>query len=291
MFEKLEACPVCSHTSFSNHLICEDHAVSEESFALVKCRKCSLLFTNPRPAEDSIDKYYQSDQYISHSDRTRSLLEWTYQIARFYTLRKKHKLIRKYHGGKGSILDYGCGTGHFLHHCKRKGWLVTGIEPNEKANTIAAKKLNQPILHSPKDIKQKYDIITAWHVLEHVPDPMKTLKLLRKRLNPGGYIFLAVPNHLSYDAIYYGKYWAGYDVPRHLYHFNQPVMEFIAKKRKMKLQTVLHMPWDSYYVSWLSETYQNQNPSLRTAWQVARKSNEKARDSGQYSSLLYIMKK
>jgi len=291
MFEKLEACPVCSHTSFSNHIICDDHSVSGESFALVKCRKCSLLFTNPRPSAEFLDKYYESDDYISHTNTSNSLLHIGYKVARWYMLHKKERLIRTLNQGKGQLLDFGCGTGHFLKHCKQKGWIVSGIEPNHKANVMASKLLNQPIHQTIKDSKTKFDLVTAWHVLEHVPDPMKTIKALRKRLTDNGHLVIAVPNHLSFDAMHYKDKWAGFDVPRHLFHFNQESFQYMAKRRKLKIVNTLPLPLDAYYVSWLSEKYSSPSPSLKTAINIARTSNKKAKESGEYSSLIYILRK
>lgn len=290
MYEKLEQCPLCKSKQFNNHLICDDYTVSHESFALVKCSKCSLIFTNPRPELDHLSKYYKSDQYISHTDKANSPLHFAYKAVRYYTLRQKTKLIKKYNDGIGSVLDYGSGTGDFINVCKKQGWNVKGYEPDEDARKIAEKKNEGCIISSIKDLKEEVDVITAWHVIEHVFDLRKTVKSLRKKLKEGGHLILALPNHQSYDAKQYSKYWAAYDVPRHLYHFDQKAMETFAKQFKFTIENILPMKFDAYYVSLLSEKYKKQK-SFITALKTGYLSNKEAKKTTEYSSLIYILKK
>jgi len=290
MYEKLEECPVCKNTRFDNFLICEDHSVSGESFALVKCRKCSLIFTNPRPKEDNLSSYYQSTDYISHTDKGNSLINWVYKLVRKYTLGKKVSIVNRLNGKAGTLLDYGCGTGDFLKEANQKGWHAFGYEPDENAKNIAEKKNPQRIFSTLKNEKQTFDIITAWHVIEHVADLKKTVKKLRKMLNPDGYFILALPNNKSFDAEHYGSYWAAYDVPRHLYHFDTDSIQYFSKQFKLVLKEVLPMKFDSFYVSMLSEKYKG-NSNLILAFKTGFKSNKKAKATGEYSSLIYIFSK
>ncbi|WP_370088399.1 class I SAM-dependent methyltransferase [Ekhidna sp.] len=289
MYEKIEECPVCKHTQFDNHLICDDHSVSGESFALVKCTKCQLIFTNPRPAKDHIIKYYQSDQYISHTDNANSPIHFIYKLVRTYTLRQKLSLVNQY-SKKGSILDYGCGTGDFLKLCNKNNWQAFGYEPDEAARSISIKKNPRSIVDSIDKLDTKLDVITAWHVIEHVHELNMTIKSLKGKLKDGGYLFMAVPNHKSFDAEHYKEYWAAYDVPRHLYHFDQDSMKSFASHFKLKLVDTLPMKFDSYYVSMLSEKYKNGGnllSSIRTGFQ----SNQSAKKTNNYSSLIYILQK
>lgn len=290
MYERLEECPVCKNSKFTNYLICNDHSVSGESFALVKCTKCSLVFTNPRPEEKALSNYYKTDQYISHTDRANTPINFIYKLVRKYTLSQKTRLISSLNKGTGSLLDFGCGTGDFIKTANKKGWHAYGYEPDVKAREIAESKNHGKIFNSIESIRETFDIITAWHVLEHVSDLKKTIKTLKKKLTPSGHLIIALPNHLSFDSEHYSSYWAGYDVPRHLYHFDQHSIKSFSSQFKLKLVKTLPMKFDSYYVSMLSEKYQGSG-NLIKAISIGLKSNQKARKTNEYSSLIYIFKK
>ena len=289
MYEKLEACPTCKNTQFSNYLICTDHCVSEESFALIKCSKCELVFTNPRPTEDKLPGYYQSEEYISHTNKATSPINLIYKIVRNYTLKQKLKLLNSL-SDKGTILDYGCGTGNFLHTCKQSGWNTYGYEPDTKAKSLAIENDIQ-IVNSLKEIHQEIDVISAWHVIEHVNKLRETLKKLRSLLKKGGFMIIAVPNIQSLDAKHYREYWAAYDVPRHLYHFSQQSFGKLIAKSKLSLVDTLPMKFDAYYVSMLSERYKTGKNNYLKAIDIARRSNTEAIKTGEYSSLIYILQK
>lgn len=288
MYEKLETCPSCKHTSFNNFLICKDYLTSQESFAIVKCSKCHLVFTNPRPDQDNIGRFYQSDQYISHTNSGNSAINLIYKLIRRYTTHTKIKHIKKYMTS-GRLLDYGCGTGFFLS--KTKNFEIFGFEPDKDARDIAEKTAGIEVYGSTTQIKkaEKFDIITAWHVIEHVHQLTDTIKLLKKKLNPKGVMFIALPNLSSYDAIKYGASWAAYDVPRHLYHFNQQSFLNLIKKNKLHLIETLPMHFDSYYVSLLSE--RNLSGGIIPALKTAYTSNRQAKKDGNYSSLIYVVGK
>lgn len=292
MYEKLEQCPSCGHPKFHNYLICNDHSVSGESFALVRCDNCQLVFTNPRPSPSELPKYYESSAYISHTDTSDSLLHFVYRLVRKYTISKKVILVRKLRS-PGTILDLGCGTGDFLKACRKSGWTVKGIEPNEQARTIASNKnqisIEQDILDLKK--KEKFDVITAWHVLEHVVDLKETLKQLKKRLEKGGFLIIAVPNIDSHDFMHYKEYWAGLDVPRHLYHFSPKSFLTLAKKMKLNLVDTKPMKFDAFYVSLLSERYKSGKMNPISAFLQGYQSNKAAKSTGNYSSLIYILTK
>lgn len=288
MYEKLESCPSCGHTHFTNHIICTDHAFSKESFALVKCSKCELVFTNPRPDKEKIKDYYKSDTYISHTNAANNLINILYKIVRSFTLRSKYLLISKYKKRK-RILDFGCGTGHFINYMNKKGWNTSGYEPYIDPNINSDKNIK--IFKSIKEIEdaEKFDVITAWHVLEHVHDLKDTLKLLRKRLKKGGVLFIAVPNLNSMDANLYKDLWAAYDVPRHLYHFSQRSFKKLAEQVKLNHIKTYPMKFDAYYVSLLSEKYKGSNKPYQAVLN-GFKSNRMATKTGEYASLIYVLK-
>lgn len=296
MSERLLKCPLCKSGSILSHSLVKDYAVSKKEFTLSKCGNCELLFTNPRPKEKEIGPYYDFKEYYSHEDQVQNFTQWLYQKIRNYSNRKKVSLIYQL-TKEGTLLDYGCGTGEFLQEAYKQKWRVRGIEPSEKARGQALRKLPKQIVANLGELPEKetYDIITLFHVLEHIHKLRKTLKNIINRLKPDGYILIAVPNPLSEDAKYYGSYWAGYDVPRHLYHFSQNSIATFQEEFNLELAGIKPLNFDSYYVSLLSEDYKNQNQNQFSKYWKAiiqgYRSNRKAKVPGNYSSNIFIFKK
>jgi 2-polyprenyl-3-methyl-5-hydroxy-6-metoxy-1,4-benzoquinol methylase len=144
------------------------------------------------------------------------------------------------------------------------------------------------------EIPEQFDAITLWHVLEHIPNLADVFNTLKSKLANDGAMFIAVPNHRSHDAKYYGAYWAAYDVPRHLSHFDKRTMEIFVQKHGCKIVDIVPMKLDAYYVSMLSETYKTNTKNVLTFLRGAfagLKSNLNARKNSEYSSLIYIIKK
>jgi 2-polyprenyl-3-methyl-5-hydroxy-6-metoxy-1,4-benzoquinol methylase len=292
MYERLENCPVCKSESFKNFLIVKDHTVSQESFVIVQCDECDFKFTNPRPTKKEIGKYYKSEDYISHSNKSNNLIGKIYQIVRYKTLNDKLNLINKLHK-KGALLDIGCGTGHFLTVCQKAGWMINGIEPDEQANKIAQSKTGTDIGSDFLEEKynQKFDIITMWHVLEHVHDLEEYIQKLSNVLSSTGKLVIAVPNSESYDASTYRENWAAYDVPRHLYHFTSSTIQKLLIRHGFKLLDKQGMYFDAYYVSMLSEKYKKNKGNLLKAVKQGFESNSYAKRENNYSSMIYILEK
>ena len=291
-YERLESCPVCGKTEFRNKLVVEDRTVSHESFAIVQCAGCSFQFTNPRPDEADIGRYYESDDYVSHNSGAAGLVNRAYKVARFFTMRRKVGLLTKFAPRRGKLLDYGCGTGNFLAAAKSAGWDVAGFEPNARAREEASQRLGQSIGQDGLGALEPgtFDAITLWHVLEHVHTLNETLAQLAALLKPDGVMLIAVPNVESLDAQHYRELWAAYDVPRHLYHFAPKTMAQLLKKHKLAIRETLPMPLDAYYVSMLSEKHKAERAGgLLTVLKAGYKSNQYAEQhEGQYSSLLYV---
>lgn len=288
--EELKQCPICNHSTFNIYSNVKDHSVSKEEFKIVECTQCNFTFTNPRPESGSIVKYYESDDYISHTDKPKNLTQRIYKIARKFTLKSKINLITKFKK-KGNLLDYGCGTGDFLHIAKSKGWSIMGLEINNKAREISQKKNgSDSIVSDIKELKNlKFDIITLWHVLEHVHDLNPLMSELKNKLKQNGKIIVAVPNYRCADQQYYKENWAGWDVPRHLYHFDQDSMKKLISKHKMKLAGIYPMYLDSFYVSLLSEEYKSGKQKYIPALINGFISNIKAIKNKNYSSLIYVI--
>lgn len=268
----------------------KDHSVSSEKFELYRDETLDLLITFPQPDENNLPKYYESDDYISHTDGKRSLFEKAYHFVKGMALKNKLNLINSLQKEKGSILDIGAGTGEFLMVAKENGWNTIGIEPSEKAKGIAVKKgvsfaANTQVLEN-----NSFDVITMWHVLEHVPNLENQIKELKRLLKPNGTILIAVPNFNSYDAKHYGTFWAAYDVPRHLWHFSKTAIKGLFVKEELQLEKVLPMPFDAFYVSLLSEKYKSGKMNFIKAFYIGLQSNIKARQNFEYSSHIYVIK-
>lgn len=293
--ESVKICPVCKGAEFKSIICCEDYTYSHKQFTIQACVFCGLQLTNPRPDQNSISEFYGSDEYISHTGESKSIFDLIYLKARRHTLDWKQKLVSA-GKNKGTILDFGSGTGEFLSHMALNDWKAFGVEPSDKARKKAEglpgnKQLVSELESLPE---RKFDVITLWHVLEHVPNPDLLLSQLKSLLNKDGLIFVAVPNHESFDAQHYGKYWAAYDVPRHFWHFAQRTLERLFINQGLALQKIVPMKLDAFYVSLLSEKYKNNGRysllSPVKAINIALKSNSRAQKNLNYSSLIYVAK-
>ncbi len=286
-----------------SYISCKDHTVSHETFSIFIDEESELLITTPRPELAELAKYYESEDYISHSNTNKTFIDKVYQRVRSFTIKKKVKLINSFNSEEKIILDIGAGTGDFLLACKKNNWKITGIEPNENARAIANSKINkkdsnskifdkvEDVLNNTQSPNSKiFDVITMWHVLEHVPNLTEYVSQLKSLLKPNGTLIIAVPNFKSYDATYYEKFWAAYDVPRHLWHFSRKAITDLFRKEKMIVVEILPMKFDSYYVSLLSEKYKTGNSNFFKAFYIGFMSNYKARSTKEYSSLIYIIK-
>lgn len=285
----MDSCPYCKNTAARPYLKLRDEFLTKEPFEIVECSSCHLLYTVPRPSADKIGLYYKSEEYLSHQKNTSGLIPRIYEKVKHVNLKRKFQLATN---GlpKGTLLDIGCGVGDFLLVSKKNGWEVVGIEPSALAKSVAQDRLGFTPL-DPSEITQlpaaSFDVITMWHVLEHVEDVNEQVSQLSRLLKSGGRLVIAVPNYQSYDALYYQDQWAAWDVPRHLSHFNPTTMGAIISDFGFKSIDIQGLKWDAYYVSYLSERYLGHSlPLLRGAFRGAC-SNMKAHASGMYSSLVY----
>jgi SAM-dependent methyltransferase len=289
-------CLCCGSAAISKVLTCTDYTVSHEQFDVWKCSACTFRFTQNVPTEAYIGSYYQSSDYVSHSDSKKGIINRLYHIVRSFTLKGKQKLVQKATGvHEGVLLDIGAGTGAFANAMQKAGWDVTGLEPDKIArdNAITNYQLHLSESEELNNLTgETFDAITMWHVLEHVHDLEGYLEKFFDILRPEGRLIVAVPNYTSYDATIYKKYWAAYDVPRHLYHFSPKSMEVLIERKGFLLEAIKPMWFDSFYVSMLSEKYKNgKNNLVKAVWNGLVSNIKASRDATKCSSLIYIIKK
>lgn len=289
-------CPLCDSPDVAPEREIKDFSVSGEVFPVWKCNDCTGLFTQNIPSQKNIGRYYESEQYISHTEASSGLMNSAYLKVRNITLRSKYAIVKKYcKKDAGNLLDFGAGTGAFVSHMRSRGWKAEGIEPSETArkNAVIHHKL---VLLEPERLNgledASYDAITLWHVLEHVHHLKPSLEKLLAKLKPEGRIFIAVPNYTSYDAAVYGDFWAAYDVPRHLYHFSPYAFRKFSETVSLEVETILPMWFDSFYVSMLSEKYRSGKTKIIPSLLNGVLSNLKAIFiPGRSSSVVYVCKK
>ncbi len=274
-------------------LYIKDHSVSGEKFQLKKNEKYGFLETFPQPKTNQLSEYYKTEDYISHTDAKRNWFEKAYHLVRRFSLKQKLKLINGFKTETKTLLDVGCGTGDFLKTAKENNWIVSGIEPNAEARIIANQKTENLVF----DIQQlnnfessSFDVITLWHVLEHLPDLEHQISTLKKLLKPNGRLVVAVPNYKSFDANYYNQFWAAYDVPRHLWHFDQNSISKLFASIDMEIEQLKPMLFDAFYVSLLSEQYKSGRKNIFKGFYNGLRSNLNASRTKEYSSLIYVLK-
>ena len=280
----IETCSICQNNNLINHGTIKDHSITGLDFNLSWCGKCNTLITNPRPELQELNKFYQHSNYVSHSNKANNVINSIYKIARRFTIKWKRRLIEK-QVNTGSLLDFGCGTGQFIDYMSAKKWETYGVDPLINKSHGQEKKIFNSI---DELTKKDFNVITLWHVLEHVYDPLGTLQSLKKILSRNGLLYIAVPNTGSLDRRFYSKYWSAYDVPRHFYHFSQSSIRMLFKLTGLKLIHTIPMKLDAYYISLLSNKYKDGKyrflKSINEAWII----NRKAKVHNQYSSNMYI---
>jgi 2-polyprenyl-3-methyl-5-hydroxy-6-metoxy-1,4-benzoquinol methylase len=288
-------CLCCGSNAIAMVLECKDYTVSKEQFEVWQCNDCTFRFTQNVPDEANIGPYYQSADYVSHSDTKEGFVNRLYHTVRNYTLKTKRNLVKNVTGLQtGALLDVGAGTGAFAHTMHTAGWEVTGLEPDTtaRANALVNYKLKLGELSTLHKLEaNSFDAITMWHVLEHVHDLHGYLETYRRILKDKGRLIIAVPNYTSYDAATYKQYWAAYDVPRHLYHFSPASMKTLLEKKGFILETVKPMWFDSFYVSMLSEKYKRGKENFIGSVLTGLISNLKALfNTSRCSSVIYIIR-
>lgn len=286
-------CPWCGSEKAQISLWLRDEFLTKEDFHICECLNCGLLYTMPRPDKDKIGDYYKSEEYYSHQENKKGFIPRVYERVKKTNLKHKYQLASK--GlNVGTLLDIGCGVGDFLHTAETHGWDCLGVEPSEDAKAIAQKRMKGKIISS-EELETlsdgSFDLITMWHVLEHVDDLKWQIAQLQRLVKSSGRVVIALPNYKSYDGQYYKELWAAYDVPRHLNHFNRNTLTKMFKTSGLELIKMDKLKWDAYYISYLSEQYKHHSLPLVRGVFRGWISNSKARRSGEWSSLVYVFEK
>ena len=283
-------CPWCGSEKAQINLWLRDEFLTKEDFHICECLNCGLLYTMPRPDKDKIGAYYKSEAYYSHQENKKGFIPKVYERVKSINLKHKYRLATN--GLQpGKLLDIGCGVGDFLHTAEMHGWECIGVEPSDDAKSIAQKRIKGKIITSMElegFPDGSFDVITMWHVLEHVDDIKWQVAQLQRLVNPSGRVIIALPNYKSYDGQYYKEQWAAYDVPRHLNHFNRNTLSKIFKTSGLELIKMDKLKWDAYYISYLSEQYRHHSLPLVRGLYRGLISNCQAKRSGEWSSLVYV---
>lgn len=286
-------CVICGHEEKLPYMEVRDHSISRETFHLKTCAKCGFISTADAPDQGAIGRYYESDDYISHSDTRKNLTSRLYHLARKRMLATKRGWVNKFAGQNGRLLDIGSGTGYFLNEMQQHGWNAEGIEVNKNAREASIRNFSLHVSppNAVDDLENgSFDVITLWHVLEHVHNLNEYWKMFSRLLAPDGVLFIAVPNITSYDARHYGDSWAALDVPRHLWHFRPEDIQRLADKHGFEMESMIGMPLDGYYVSILSERYKHSTMGLVKGFWRGLLSQIKASDDHKMSSVVYVLK-
>lgn len=285
-------CPGCESNDFSEFMTTRDYFLTQEEFKLARCNSCDLVFTNPIPSIADLPAYYDSPDYLSHKISKFSPTGFIYNQLREINLKGKFKLISKFKK-TGKILDIGQGTGEFLNFMQKKGWEAKGVEPNESARKFAQNNYNLSVVeeYGINDLQANtFDVITMWHVLEHVVDLRERMQQISKLLRRDGVLVIAVPNLNSPDSQKYKEKWAAIDVPRHLYHFTPQTMDSLLNSTGFQLIKSHPLKLDAYYVSLLSEKYLKNSFPYPSAFINGLRSNIVARKENNYSSMVFVAK-
>jgi len=292
----INICPFCKSQNTKQYLKLKDYFLTQEEFEIYECTNCHLLFTAPHPTPSEIGKYYKSENYLSHNEHKKGLVPWIYNKVKKINIRRKFQIAFENNfivNNKVRLLDYGCGVGDFLFYAKQHECQIFGCDLSEDARKFASKKLSTEI-NDPEKLSalpdHRFDIITLWHVFEHVYDLEYLVNEFHRLLADNGRLVIAVPNYKSLDAEIYKDKWAAYDVPRHLNHFHKESLEIVMKD-KFKLKKIEPLKWDAFYISMMSENYVGKGNAFIKGVISGLKSNLKAKKTGEYSSLVYIFDK
>jgi len=296
IYQDFDPCPLCGASGQIPYANCTDFMVSKESYTLLRCPSCGVVYTLDPPSETELRRYDKLNLKLKLGDAPKSLTEKLYYHVRSRMLHRKARIIETYaYRTSGSLLNYGAKTGFFSHRMERRGWKVTSLERYHEERLFSLEMFHHRMIDM-SDLDNlhagTFDVITMWHVFEHMHHPHELLDRFYELLRPGGVLVMACPNICSTDAMYYGPYWAAYDVPRHLWHFNPVSLAQLLHRHGFTLMHHERMPYDSFYISILSEKQMRHKMAFirgmrvgLRSWWISLTHRSKS------SSLVYIFRK
>ena len=268
----------------------KDYFLTQEPFSLVKIKGLDVYKTTPRTKKGAIAKYYKSTKYLSHNNNKSlfSLLYWFVRRLNFYF---KYKVLKTVSDSEKSLLDFGSGNAYFVSQLNKRGFPAVAYDPFY--DSVLNKKINDDkVLKNEKSlISAKFNTVTMWHSLEHVFSYKDTLSLVSKTLMSKGNLIVACPNYESFDANYYKKFWAGFDVPRHYWHFSPNGLIDVMSQNGFDHIMKKPMYFDAIYVSMLSEQYKQSKLWFIKGLVVGVWSNLVSVFKNNASSYVYLFKK
>jgi 2-polyprenyl-3-methyl-5-hydroxy-6-metoxy-1,4-benzoquinol methylase len=252
-------CPLCGSPKTRFAFSCPDHLVTGEEFPLHQCNDCQFLYSGRLPSEADAQKYYDSPSYTPHATDRKNLMMRTIGFCRTFIRQPiKRTWVRKWSKKRmGTLIDIGSGTGEFAVFMQKSGWAVTCIEPNQDARNFCASQ-GLTVFDTdrvPTLPDHSFNVVTLWHVLEHVYDIHGTMQTIRRLLQPDGTAFIALPNYSSKEASWYGRMWTGYEMPRHPSHFSPATFAHLASMYDMEIVALRPFVLDAFYLSILSEQH------------------------------------
>ena len=216
-----------------------------DDYRLVKCKQCGLVYLNPRPTQQEINEEYTAEYHVERllrqEPKTKEEIEQEINKSS-----GRAKEILRGCGNEGKLLDIGCSAGFFIACLKRYGWDVTGIDISQWASKFAREKLGLSVFTgSVEEIQfnERFDVITMYHTLEHLPDPLRTLRRVSEIITDDGILIIKGPNLASFDRVWHGENWRGYDLPLHLYHFTPQTYRMILEKASFSVQKIIFQYW------------------------------------------------
>jgi SAM-dependent methyltransferase len=239
---------------------------TDETFQLVRCKRCGLLYLNPRPALDDLGRYYRDD-YAPFARRGISAR------AKSLTFRREVAELWPMLAPPSRVIDIGCATGELLHAVQARGNPnVLGIEPSSGAAAIARQRWRLEVLTGTLEAAElpaaSIDVALLSHTAEHLPSPSTTFAELNRVLKPGGTVVLWVPNAASFAAQLLGDWWIGYDAPRHFYAYTPATLAQLLQRQSFAIRSIHHewigLEWSWALRLWVRDRWPNSplNPAL-----------------------------
>ncbi len=267
---KIENCLLCGGQGERLFCASDSLGTTAQQFSILRCRRCGLHHLSPLPSSAEMLDFYPGHYRAFRALRDTEPGVWQRWLHRRHW-RLRCRAVRRYRDG-GTLLDVGCGTGGFLNELRQdSGWQVEGVDLNAQATAYARQALgltvHQGDLGTLDLPPQSFDVVTMWDVIEHVPDPLDTLKVIARLLKPGGVLLLNTPNARSWQARLWARWWYGWSIPRHLYIFTHHTLEQLLTRAGFHVTKRLHFPAERFYLveSW-QKRLESVPPSVLRQW-------------------------